>query len=223
MTIKAVLFDLDGTLLDRDRSLLSFVDAQYERLVSSLSHISKADYISSFIELDCQGLVWKDKVYQTLVNEFAITGLSWEFLLEDYVTQFQKHCTPFDGMEPLLRELQQRYLLDLVTNGRGQFQRCSIDGLGINHFFDVVIISEEVQLRKPQPEIFWKATDALNVQACESIFVGDSPKADVIGAKNAGMKAVWKRSSYHEKPEEADAIINELEEISSILKSLNIG
>lgn len=51
-----------------------------------------------------------------------------------------------------------------------------------------MLISEEVQLRKPQPEIFWKAADALNVQACESVFVGDSPKADVIGAKNAGMR-----------------------------------
>ena len=154
MTIKAVLFDLDGTLLDRDRSLLAFANDQYKRLISSLGHIPKADYISRFIELDCRGLVWKDKVYQTLVDELTITGLTWEHLLEDYVTGFQQHCIPFDGMEAMLHELKQHYSLGLITNGRSPFQRRSIDGLGINDFFDIVIASEEVQLRKPQPEIF---------------------------------------------------------------------
>ena len=218
MTIKAVLFDLDGTLLDRDRSILAFVNTQYDRLTSSLGHIPKADYVSRLIELDCRGQVWKDKVYQALVDEFTIVGLTWEFLLEDYVTQFQQHCIPFDGMEPMLCELRrQHYLLGIVTNGRGQFQRRSIDGLNINKFFDVVIVSEEVQLRKPQPEIFRKAADRLDVQAGESIFIGDNPKADVIGAKNAGMKAIWKRSPYQKEPEEADAIIDELGAIPSVI------
>ena len=218
MTIKAVLFDLDGTLLDRDRSLLAFADAQYVRLISSLGHVPQTDYVSRLIKLDCRGQVWKDKVYQALVAEFEITGLTWEFLLEDYVTQFQQHCIPFDGMEPMLYELKrQHYLLGIVTNGRGKFQRRSVDGLGINKFLDVIVVSEEVQLRKPQPEIFWEAADRLNVQACESIFIGDNPKADVIGAKDAGMKAVWKRSSYQEGPEGADAVIDELGVIPSVV------
>lgn len=220
MTIKAVLFDLDGTLLDRDRSLLAFANDQYQRLISSLGHVPKADYIGRFIALDCRGLVWKDKVYQTLVDEFAITDLTWEYLLEDYVTRFQQHCIPFDGMKAMLCELKQHYSLGLITNGRSPFQRRSIDGLGIDESFDVVIVSEEVQLRKPQPEIFWKAADALNAQAGESVFVGDSPKADVIGAKNAGMRAIWKRSPYHEEPEEADAVIDELKAIPSCVSSM---
>lgn len=218
MTIKAVLFDLDGTLLDRERSLLAFADAQYVRLISSLGHIPQADYVSRLIKLDCRGQVWKDNVYQTLVAEFEITGLTWEFLLEDYVTQFQLHCIPFDGMEPMLCELKrQHYSLGIVTNGRGKFQRRSVDGLGINKFLDVVIVSEEMQLRKPQPEMFWEAADRLNVQACESIFIGDNPEADVIGAKSAGMKAIWKRSSYQEGSEEADAVIDELGAIPSVV------
>ena len=65
--IKTVIFDLDGTLLDRDSSLQSFVNNQYDRLVSSFKHIEKQNYIRRFIELDCRGHVWKDKVYQNLI------------------------------------------------------------------------------------------------------------------------------------------------------------
>lgn len=82
--IEAVFFDLDGTLLDRDASVKQFVSAQYNRLTDYLSHIPQKDYVARFIELDCHGHVWKDKVYQTLIAEFVIEGISWQALLEDY-------------------------------------------------------------------------------------------------------------------------------------------
>ncbi|WP_392407139.1 hypothetical protein ACF3DV_16170 [Chlorogloeopsis fritschii PCC 9212] len=76
--VKAVFFDLDGTLLDRDASVKQFIAAQYDRLTVHLSHIPKIDYITRFIELDCRGHVWKDKVYQMLVAEFEIERMSWQ-------------------------------------------------------------------------------------------------------------------------------------------------
>ena len=219
--IKAILFDLDGTLLDRDRSLWRFINVQYGRLNDSLGHIPKAEYVNRFIELDCRGHVWKDKVYQDLVEEFDISNATWEGLLEDYVTQFQFHCVPFDGLGEMLERLKQTgYLLGIVTNGRGEFQRRSIDGLGIRDYFDAVVVSEEEQLRKPQIEIFQRALDTLNVQACESLFVGDNPEADVVGAKNAGMKAIWKYNYGKKKPKEADATVDRLDEIPFIIRLL---
>ncbi|MDR6123943.1 FMN phosphatase YigB (HAD superfamily) [Bacillus sp. SLBN-46] len=62
--IKAALFDLDGTLLNRDASVQKFLLNQYERLNNWLGHIQKKQYISRFTELECRGYVWKDKVYQ---------------------------------------------------------------------------------------------------------------------------------------------------------------
>ena len=82
--VKAVIFDLDGTLLDRDSSLQSFIAEQYDRLSISLRHINKRDYITRFIELDCRGHVWKDRVYQSLIEEFKIDRVSWQYLLDDY-------------------------------------------------------------------------------------------------------------------------------------------
>ncbi|MUL37253.1 HAD family hydrolase [Gloeocapsopsis dulcis] len=217
--VKAVLFDLDGTLLDRDASIEQFITTQYDRLTAHLSHILKIDYVTRFIELDNRGHVWKDKVYQTLVAEFEIEGMSWQTLLEDYETQFQLHCVPFDFLVEMLKMLkQQGYLLGIVTNGLGQFQTRSIEGLGIRDYFDVILISELEQVRKPQAEIFQRAMTRLDVSASDSVFVGDHPEADIMGAKRAKMRAIWKRSLHWLEVNEADAIINELSEIPLILE-----
>lgn len=125
--IKAILFDLDGTLLDRDTSIQNFISNQYERLKPQLSKISKKDYIRRFIELDCRGYVWKDKVYQSLVSEFEISTITWEELLSDYNRQFIYSCTPFPNLHQTLDTLlRQGYLLGIITNGLGVFQKRAI-------------------------------------------------------------------------------------------------
>jgi putative hydrolase of the HAD superfamily len=216
--IKAVLFDLDGTLLDRDASVEQFIAIQYDRFVNNLKHITKNDYIARFIELDCHGHVWKDKVYQELIEEFKIDGLNWQTLLEDYEQQFQHHCIPFLGLvEMLILLRKQGYLLGIISNGRGEFQTHAIEGLGIQDYFDVILISEFEQIRKPQAEIFHRAAQRLEVIYQDCVFVGDNPEADILGAKNAGMKAIWKRNSFWQEAKEADEIVNELYEIPFIL------
>ena len=82
-----------------------------------------------------------------------------------------------------------------MTNGRSEFQRRSISGLGIQNDLDVVLVSEEEQIRKPQVEIFQRAVNRLAVRASESVFVGDNPEADITGAKNAGMKTIWENAT----------------------------
>jgi putative hydrolase of the HAD superfamily len=220
--MKSVIFDLDGTLLDRDASVEQFVSIQYDRLTEHLSHIPKSDYIARFIELDCHGHVWKDKVYQALVTEFSIEAMSWQSLLEDYEMRFQFHCVPFQFLTEMLNELKQKgYLLGIITNGRGQFQARAIDGLGIRDYFDALLISEVELIRKPQVEIFQRALGRLGVAALDSVFVGDHPEADIAGAKGAMMKTIWKRNSLWAEAKEADAIIDELNEIPSILEQFN--
>jgi putative hydrolase of the HAD superfamily len=220
--MKSVIFDLDGTLLDRDASVEQFVSVQYDRLSEHLSHIPKNDYTARFIELDCHGHVWKDKVYQSLVSEFAIEGMSWQSLLEDYEMQFQFHCVPFQFLTEMLNELKnQDYLLGIITNGRSPFQARAIDGLGIRDYFDVILISEVEQVRKPQVEIFQRAMNLLGVSASDSVFVGDHPEADIVGAKGAMMKTIWKRNLSWTEAKEADATIDELSEIPPILAQFN--
>ncbi len=130
--IKAVLFELDGTLLDRDQSLQLFVNDQYERLNEFLSHIPKEQYVSRFIQLDKRGYVWKDKVYQQLIDEFNIASITWEALLQDYLNEFKYHCVGFPHIHEILDGLKNSgFTLGMITNGYGQFQMDNIIALQI--------------------------------------------------------------------------------------------
>jgi putative hydrolase of the HAD superfamily len=217
--IKAVLFDLDGTLLDRDASVKGFIDSQYDRLDRMVGHIPREDYISRFIELDQRGYAWKDKVYQQLVKEFYITELTWEELLQDYITDFKNHCVAFPNLVPILEELKSRDLrLGMITNGWGQFQLDNIKALGIEKYFDCILISEWEGIKKPDPEIFKRALIQLNIPPQQSIFVGDHPENDVKAAQNAGLIGIWKRDLQWKV--EVEFIVNDLAEIPLLIKKL---
>ncbi len=219
--IKAVLFDLDGTLLNRDESVKTFVDKQYERLDKWLSHVPKDKYIARFIKLDNQGYVWKDAVYQQLVEDFNITGITWEDLLQDYISEFKNSCIPFPNLVNMLEKLRNRNLaLGMITNGNGQFQMDNIRALGIESYFETILISEWEGMKKPDPQIFNKALDKLNVSSAEAIFIGDNPEKDVKAAQNAGIKGIWKRDDRGSDTE-ADLNVDDLEEIPLIIREIN--
>jgi len=219
--IKAVLFDLDGTLLNRDESVKLFVQNQYDRLIEFLSHIPKEKYVSRFIELDSRGYVWKDKVYEQLVDEFKITEITWEKLLQDYLSEFKNNCVPFPNLINMLEELKSNNLvLGMITNGYGQFQMDNIKALVIDKYFETILISEWEGIKKPSPQIFIRAIEKLNVLPKECLFVGDHPVNDVKAAQNVGMKGVWKRDTQWDDVE-ADFTINDLSEIPLIINKLN--
>ncbi len=220
---KAVLFDLDGTLLNRDKSVELFINQQYERLYELLSHIPKEQYISRFIELDNHGYVWKDKVYQQLIDEFNISSITWEEFLQDYVEEFKHHCVGFPHIHEMLEGLKNNKIaLGMITNGYGQFQMDNIKALDIEKYFDVILVSEWEGIKKPNPQIFMNALEKLNVEPSESVFIGDHPENDVKAAQNVGMKGIWKKDNQWTDIE-ADAIIDDYLELPLILKKLDFS
>ncbi|MBU8916924.1 HAD family hydrolase [Bacillus sp. FJAT-29953] len=219
--IKALLFDLDGTMLDRDASVQKFIGNQYERFKKWTGHIPKEIYISRFIELDCRGYVWKDRVYKELISELYINNIKWELLLEDYLGNFKNHCVPFPNIISMLEVLKKRRIkLGIITNGKGQFQLDNIRALGIEKFFDTILISEWEGIKKPDPEIFYRALRKLQVLTQESIYVGDHPENDVQAARNLGMKAIWKKDTQWNEVE-TDYMIEVLLEIPIIIDNIN--
>ncbi|WEG14482.1 HAD-IA family hydrolase [Pullulanibacillus sp. KACC 23026] len=219
--IKAAIFDLDGTLLNRDESLRNYINNQYERLTNHLGHIPKEKYVERFIELDCRGYVWKDKVYRQLVDELNIVGITPDELLQDYLAEFKNHCVPFDHLNQMLEELKHSNLyLGMITNGYGQFQMDNIKALGIEDYFDVILVSEWEGVKKPNPELFYRALKKLGLSANECIFMGDHPDTDIKASQNVGMKAFWKKD-HQWNDVEADFIINDLSEVPTIIRDLN--
>ncbi|QPC45681.1 HAD family hydrolase [Mangrovibacillus cuniculi] len=216
--IKAVLFDLDNTLLDRDQSLVNFIDKQYDRHLSLFNKITKELFMKRFVTLDKKGYVWKDKVYKQLIEEFEISGVTYEVLLEDYLEYFHHGAVAYEGMHQLLQGLKESgYKVGIVTNGFTRLQESNIRALQLDELADVILISEKEQLRKPDPAIFERAAYLLQVTREECLFVGDHPTNDVEAAKAVGMKAIWKQDTSWEDPLDSDGTINHLSQVWNYL------
>ncbi len=141
--IKAVLFDLDGTLFDRSTSVRRLVGAQYDAYASALAHSEKSAFVARFVELDARGYVPKDVVYQRLIEEFSLHDLSSSDLAGYFFAQYRCNCTPFPGLVEMLTDLHGHGLrLGVITNGGAKFQQNTIRALGIESFFSTVLISE---------------------------------------------------------------------------------
>jgi putative hydrolase of the HAD superfamily len=219
--IRAILFDLDETLLDRTQSLYDFAVAQYARFYPHFAHIPITTYIQRLVELDAHGTVWKDKVYQQLLAESRITAVRWEALLDDYVTRFAEACTGFPDLHSTLDALVARgYALGVVTNGRSPFQERNIAAMGIASHFDTVLVSEAEGVSKPEQEIFLRAARRLGVTAAETVFVGDNPQADIVGAQGAGMMAIWFTPRARGECSHADGVCNALSELVGVVEAL---
>lgn len=214
--MKAVMFDLDGTLLDRNAYLINFVSWQARGMLRS-QVLDNALFVDRFIELDANGSVWKDEVYESLIDEFTITGWSVDELLTSYELCFSGFCQPKPGAIAAVNVLKNMGLkLALISNGKSPFQE-RFNSLGISHLFDAVIISEAVGLRKPDRAIFKLASRILAVKPDRTVFVGDNPLADIKGSRDVGMYSIYITGYYGDKCSDADIICNNFAELPNIV------
>ncbi len=198
--MKAIFFDLDETLHNRSKSVEYFINDQYDRLLKSkYTHFTREDYFKCFREFEKNGYVWKDIVYQRLVDTYSLS-IQAEELLEDYLMNFSQWCVSMDGTDELLSSLKQHYKLGLITNGFTDFQKKTIKTLDIGHYFDAIVISEEAGYKKPDPAIFELALNQLGVEPSEACYVGDHVENDMISAKKLGMKTIWVQPQIQEHP-----------------------
>lgn len=208
--MKALLFDLDGTLLNREATLISFCKAQHEKF--SLE-INLERYVKRVFELDANGYVRKEIVYAEIAKEFNLSKEIEQNLFLDYMNHFQAYCVPFNGLIDMLKDLkQQQFLLGIITNGRHEGQMASLKALSIEGFFDVVLISESEGLAKPDSALFKRALNLLGVKANDACYVGDHPVNDIEAARNVGLMTIWKKNEVY-KEANSDFVINELSEI----------
>lgn len=212
--IRAVLFDLDGTLFDRDIAVRNLAEAQFIAFKRDFAHVPTATFVSRLLELDEHGHGDKEMVYECLCREFALPETLAPKLAVDFWDRYHRFCRPFPDVVGTLEELRSRgKKLGLVTNGRDVIQNGTIDALQIRHLLDSILISGAEGIRKPSRAIFERAAERLGVEPFECCHVGDHPEIDVSGARAAGLSAVWKRVPYWSQPREAVATIDILSEV----------
>jgi putative hydrolase of the HAD superfamily len=187
--IKAILFDLDDTLLDRTASLAEFVKQHYQRF--RLDHVPYETYHRRFMELDQRGYAPKPQLFQALIDDFAIPA-SVEALLDDFQQGAWNNCTLLPDAAEVLAELRLRgYRLGLITNGEDWSQMRKLRVTGLLSLVDLIVISENEQIKKPDPLIFRRAAERLGVRPDECLFVGDHARNDIYGAAAVCMKTAW--------------------------------
>ena len=118
------------------------------------------------------------------------------------------------------------YRIAMIVNGDSAGTRNIIATCGLEDCFDVIVISEEVGIEKPDKQIFQVALDKLGVEAENAVMVGNRIDADIVGANRIGMKSVWFRwnDRYEEtigsEEEKPSFIIKSLSELPGILSSI---
>jgi putative hydrolase of the HAD superfamily len=96
-----------------------------------------------------------------------------------------------DFVFSVLETLKTKYKLGIVSNfPHRKALLATLKRLGLSRFFDAIVISAELGVRKPHPRIFVEALKKLNAKAFEAVFVGDTLKTDIFGAQNVGMKTI---------------------------------
>jgi putative hydrolase of the HAD superfamily len=98
---------------------------------------------------------------------------------------------PFGDAKAALEELRGAYRLGLLTNGPPDIQHEKLEGAGLRQYFNAVVVSGEVGIGKPDPRIFHLTLERLGASPAEAAMVGDSLARDIVGARRAGLTAVW--------------------------------
>jgi putative hydrolase of the HAD superfamily len=187
--IKAILFDLDDTLLDRALSIEAFVKQQHQQY--KLDHVPYTAYQRRFAELDERGYSHKPAMFQMLIAEFGVDA-SVDAWLADFEQQAWHSCVLLPDAIEVLSELRARgYKLGVITNGEDWSQARKLRVTGLLPLFDLVVISGNERIHKPDPQIFTRAAERLGVPTSQCAFVGDHPRNDIYGASAVGMTTVW--------------------------------
>ena len=201
MPLKHIFFDLDHTLWDFEANSKKTFAYIFER---NDLHIEFDDFIEVYQPINHR--YWKlfreDKVtkaelrYGRLKEAFQAINFNSNdelihLLSEEYITYLAQHNALFENAIPVLEYLEPKYKMHIITNGFEEVQHRKLQNSNLLPFFDQVITSEKVGVKKPNPAIFEYAMELTGAGAHESVMIGDNFEADILGAMNVGMQAIF--------------------------------
>ena len=187
--VRAALFNLDGTLLDQHSTVEQFLSGHLGRM--GIPAESRSAYMDCFYQWNQAGDPPHPQMFEVLQQRF-LPRVDVEVIREDFARYAWQTPVLYPGTYTTLLELRSMDLkLGLITNGTVFSQRAKIAFSRLAEYMDVILISEKEQLRKPDPQIFQRALDRLEVSAHECTFVGEDPLEDIAGASRVGMRTAW--------------------------------
>lgn len=224
LDIKAVLIDVDDTLLDFDRSSALAM----EKCLISRGYVFNDEMFATFKRRNKE--LWH-QVEQNTLTVGQLLERRWNIVFNDLKikidgVEFEKDFTdklfdiavPMEGAEDALGYLHERYVVAAASNAMTNQQTNRLKISGLHRHIDKLFASESLGVGKPSVEFFEKCLCGLNVDRRNVVMIGDSQRADIVGACGAGIAAVWfdhKKSG--ETCDDAVATITSLREIKELL------
>jgi len=206
-----VLFDIDGTLLDDEAAVAAGVRALHASTgaILSLEQFASAwqAALDRYFDLFASGGIGFLEQRRARIRDVVDASLddaAADALFDVYLHAHEQAWALYEDVLPCLETLES-HRLGIVSNGLGSQQRAKLEQTGILGRFDPIVISDDVDLRKPDPAIFLRACSAAGVAPHDAVHVGDRYGADAVGARSAGLTGVWldragARQDKHEAP-----------------------
>jgi putative hydrolase of the HAD superfamily len=258
MAVRAVLFDLDDTLVAQDssddealRAAAALLPIEYKSVAQTLMETVRREArarwygaptgpYSRAVGISALEAMWARfdtpqpqiaalaawaPTYRVAVWRQAVQacGLTDPLLPSQMLMTFQQTRRRLQVIFPdtltVLTALRPRYRLALITNGAPDLQRTKIGATGLGEWFEVMVVSGELGLGKPDPGIFTAALARLQLTPRDVVMVGNSLDHDIAGARAAGVGSVWINRSVDSLPTDLtpDAVITGLDELPSLL------
>lgn len=224
--IRAIIFDLDNTLVDFMLLKRAAVNAAINAMIDAglqLTHAEVLDRINKIYE--SEGIEYQ-QVFDNLLQE-AIGKVDYKIMsagIVSYRKAREAALKPYPGVFPTLIELIKMGLkLAVVSDAPSKEAWLRLSYINFHHLFDVVITYDETRERKPSPVPFNLALKELGLKADECLMIGDWAERDMVGAKAVGMKTVFARygDTFDTVNPESDYDINSISELIEIVKKEN--
>ncbi len=222
--MKAVLFDLDGTLID--------TAADFIRIIQDMCReegktVVSADLIRTQVSEGARAMV--KLVYPELEVTDPIFFAHRQRFLDIYGADIAVDTDLFEGMYPLLKELESHHIpWGIVTNKPRWLSEELLKALNLTARCSVLVCPEDVTNTKPDPEPMYLAAKQININAEDCIYVGDHPR-DIDAGRNANMHTIL--AAYGYLPIEhkddltawrADCIVNNVDELHQVILKMVI-
>lgn len=224
--IKAVVFDLDNTLVDFMQMKRQAIDAAIHAMRDAGLKLP-VDEIRKRIDAiyEVRGIEFQSVFDELLYNEFS--KIDYKILsagVMAYRRAREAALVPYQHVYMTLMELMKMHMkLGVVSDAPAKEAWLRLTYLNFHHIFDVVVTFDDTQERKPSPAPFRKILELLKVEPRESLMVGDWAERDVVGAAQVGMKTVFARygDTFGTQNSNADYDIDDVAQLIDIVRREN--
>lgn len=226
MPIKAVIFDLDNTLVDFMRVKRAAVSGAVDAMIDAGLKEPKDLAIKRIFNMYDREGIEDQRVFDKMLVE-TYGQIDYRILaagILGYRRAKEGHLVLYPHVRNTIIELIRMSLkLGLVSDAPRMEAWMRLSSLGLDAFFDTVVTSEDTGKKKPDPAPFQLALTRLHTSAEEAIMIGDWAERDIVGAKALGMKTAFARygDDFNTKEAGADFELSDISELVEIIEELN--